>query len=128
MIYEKIDEFTSIFKINLRNYFFWNSSFFYAFLEGDCFKKKYIYDIIYMNLCINIQGEKMKEEIKKRRHSFKVILVITVICLVLNILECVLKRQIDTINMINFVILVLAFLIGVGSLIYLKKLEDKDKK
>ena len=81
-----------------------------------------------MNLCINIQGEKMKEEIKKRRHSFKVILVITVICLVLNILECVLKRQIDTINMINFVILVLAFLIGVGSLIYLKKLEDKDKK
>ena len=81
-----------------------------------------------MNLCINIQGEKMKEEIKKRRHSFKVILVITVICLVLNILECVLKRQIDTINMINFVILVLALLIGVGSLIYLKKLEDKDKK
>ena len=81
-----------------------------------------------MNLCINIQGEKMKEEIKKRRHSFKVILVITVICLVLNILECVLKRQIDIINMINFVILVLAFLIGVGSLIYLKKLEDKDKK
>lgn len=81
-----------------------------------------------MNLCINIQGEKMKEEIKKRRHSFKVILVITVICLVLNILECILKRQIDTINMINFVILVLAFLIGVGSLIYLKKLEDKDKK
>ena len=76
----------------------------------------------------NIQGEKMKEEIKKRRHSFKVILVITVICLVLNILECILKRQIDTINMINFVILVLAFLIGVGSLIYLKKLEDKDKK
>lgn len=70
----------------------------------------------------------MKEEIKKRRHSFKVILVITVICLVLNILECVLKRQIDTINMINFVILVLALLIGVGSLIYLKKLEDKDKK
>ena len=62
----------------------------------------------------------MKEEIKKRRHSFKVILVITVICLVLNILECILKRQIDTINMINFVILVLAFLIGVGSLIYLK--------
>ena len=81
-----------------------------------------------MNLCINIQGEKMKEEIKKRRHSFKVILVITVICLILNILECILKRQIDTINMINFVILVLAFLIGVGSLIYLKKLEDKDKK
>lgn len=81
-----------------------------------------------MNLCINIQGEKMKEEIKKRKHSFKVILVITVICLVLNILECILKRQIDTINMINFVILVLAFLIGVGSLIYLKKLEDKDKK
>ena len=81
-----------------------------------------------MNLCINIQGEKMKEEIKKRRHSFKVILVITVICLVLNILEFILKRQIDTINMINFVILVLAFLIGVGSLIYLKKLEDKDKK
>lgn len=81
-----------------------------------------------MNLCINIQGEKMKEEIKKRRHSFKVILVITVICLVLNILECILKRQIDTINIINFVILVLAFLIGVGSLIYLKKLEDKDKK
>jgi hypothetical protein len=81
-----------------------------------------------MNLCINIQGEKMKEEIKKRRHSFKVILVITVICLVLNILECILKRQIDTINMINFVILILAFLIGVGSLIYLKKLEDKDKK
>lgn len=81
-----------------------------------------------MNLCINIQGEKMKEEIKKRRHSFKVILVITVICLVLNILECILKRQIDTINMINFVILVLALLIGVGSLIYLKKLEDKDKK
>lgn len=81
-----------------------------------------------MNLCINIQGEKMKEDIKKRRHSFKVILVITVICLVLNILECILKRQIDTINMINFVILVLAFLIGVGSLIYLKKLEDKDKK
>ena len=81
-----------------------------------------------MNLCINIQGEKMKEEIKKRRHSFKVILVITVICLVLNISECILKRQIDTINMINFVILVLAFLIGVGSLIYLKKLEDKDKK
>ena len=81
-----------------------------------------------MNLSINIQGEKMKEEIKKRRHSFKVILVITVICLVLNILECILKRQIDTINMINFVILVLAFLIGVGSLIYLKKLEDKDKK
>ena len=70
----------------------------------------------------------MKEEIKKRRHSFKVILVITVICLVLNILECVLKRQIDTINMINFVILILALLIGVGSLIYLKKLEDKDKK
>ncbi len=70
----------------------------------------------------------MKEEIKKRRHSFKVILVITVICLVLNILECILKRQIDTINMINFVILVLALLIGVGSLIYLKKLEDKDKK
>ena len=70
----------------------------------------------------------MKEEIKKRRHSFKVILVITVICLVLNILECILKRQIDIINMINFVILVLAFLIGVGSLIYLKKLEDKDKK
>ena len=81
-----------------------------------------------MNLCINIQGEKMKEEIKKRRHSFKVILVITVICLVLNILECILKRQIDTINMINFVILVLALLIGIGSLIYLKKLEDKDKK
>ena len=81
-----------------------------------------------MNLCINIQGEKMKEEIKKRRHSFKVILVITVICLVLNILECIIKRQIDIINMINFVILVLAFLIGVGSLIYLKKLEDKDKK
>ena len=81
-----------------------------------------------MNLCINIQGEKMKEEIKKRRHSFKVILVITVICLVLNILECILKRQIDTINMINFVILILAFLIGLGSLIYLKKLEDKDKK
>lgn len=81
-----------------------------------------------MNLCINIQGEEMKEEIKKRRHSFKVILVITVICLVLNILECILKRQIDTINMINFVILVLALLIGVGSLIYLKKLEDKDKK
>ena len=81
-----------------------------------------------MNLCINIQGEKMKEEIKKRRHSFKVILVITVICLVLNILECILKRQIDTINMINFVILVLALLIGLGSLIYLKKLEDKDKK
>lgn len=81
-----------------------------------------------MNLCIIIQGEKMKEEIKKRRHSFKVILVITVICLVLNILECILKRQIDTINMINFVILVLALLIGVGSLIYLKKLEDKDKK
>lgn len=81
-----------------------------------------------MNLCINIQGEKMKEEIKKRRHSFKVILVITVICLVLNILECILKRQIDAINMINFVILVLALLIGVGSLIYLKKLEDKDKK
>lgn len=81
-----------------------------------------------MNLCINIQGEKMKEEIKKRRHSFKVILVITVICLVLNILECILKRQIDIINMINFVILVLALLIGVGSLIYLKKLEDKDKK
>lgn len=81
-----------------------------------------------MNLCINIQREKMKEEIKKRRHSFKVILVITVICLVLNILECILKRQIDTINMINFVILVLALLIGVGSLIYLKKLEDKDKK
>lgn len=81
-----------------------------------------------MNLCINIQGEKMKEEIKKRRHSFKVILVITVICLVLNILECILKKQIDTINMINFVILVLALLIGVGSLIYLKKLEDKDKK
>ena len=81
-----------------------------------------------MNLCINIQGEKMKEEIKKRRHSFKIILVITVICLVLNILECILKRQIDTINMINFVILVLALLIGVGSLIYLKKLEDKDKK
>ena len=70
----------------------------------------------------------MKEEIKKRRHSFKVILVITVICLVLNILECILKRQIDTINMINFVILVLALLIGLGSLIYLKKLEDKDKK
>ena len=70
----------------------------------------------------------MKEEIKKRRHSFKIILVITVICLVLNILECILKRQIDTINMINFVILVLALLIGVGSLIYLKKLEDKDKK
>ena len=70
----------------------------------------------------------MKEEIKKRKHSFKVILVITVICLVLNILECILKRQIDIINMINFVILVLAFLIGVGSLIYLKKLEDKDKK
>ena len=70
----------------------------------------------------------MKEEIKKRRHSFKVILVITVICLVLNILECILKRQIDIINMINFVILILAFLIGVGSLIYLKKLEDKDKK
>lgn len=70
----------------------------------------------------------MKEEIKKRRHSFKVILVITVICLVLNILECILKRQIDIINMINFVILVLAFLIGVGLLIYLKKLEDKDKK
>ena len=70
----------------------------------------------------------MKEEIKKRRHSFKVILVITVICLVLNILECILKRQIDAINMINFVILVLALLIGVGSLIYLKKLEDKDKK
>lgn len=70
----------------------------------------------------------MKEEIKKRKHSFKVILVITVICLVLNILECILKRQIDTINMINFVILVLALLIGVGSLIYLKKLEDKDKK
>ena len=70
----------------------------------------------------------MKEEIKKRRHSFKVILVITVICLVLNILECILKRQIDTINMINFVILILALLIGVGSLIYLKKLEDKDKK
>lgn len=70
----------------------------------------------------------MKEEIKKRRHSFKVILVITVICLVLNILECILKKQIDTINMINFVILVLALLIGVGSLIYLKKLEDKDKK
>ena len=81
-----------------------------------------------MNLCINIQGEKMKEEMKKRRHSFKVILVITVICLVLNILECILKRQIDTINMINFVILVLALLIGLGSLIYLKKLEDKDKK
>lgn len=81
-----------------------------------------------MNLCIIIQGEKMKEEIKKRRHSFKVILVITVICLVLNILECILKRQIDIINMINFVILVLALLIGVGSLIYLKKLEDKDKK
>ena len=55
-------------------------------------------------------------------------MVITVICLVLNILECILKRQIDTINMINFVILVLALLIGVGSLIYLKKLEDKDKK
>ena len=70
----------------------------------------------------------MKEEIKKRRHSFKVILVITVICLALNILECILKRQIDIINMINFVILVLALLIGVGSLIYLKKLEDKDKK
>ena len=70
----------------------------------------------------------MKEEIKKRRHSFKVILVITVICLVLNILECILKRQIDIINMINFVILVLALLIGVGSLIYLKKLDDKDKK
>ena len=60
-------------------------------------------------------------EIKNRKHSFKVILVITIICIIINILECVLKRQIDFINTINFVILAIAILI------YLNKLENKQK-
>ena len=66
-------------------------------------------------------------EIKNRKHSFKVILVITIICIIINILECVLKRQIDFINTINFVILVIAIIIDIAVLIYLNKLENKQK-
>ena len=71
--------------------------------------------------------EDKNTEIKNRRHSFKVILVITIICIIINILECVLKRQIDFINTINFVILVIAIIIDIAVLIYLNKLENKQK-
>ena len=69
----------------------------------------------------------INDEIKNRKHSFKVILVITIICIIINILECVLKRQIDFINTINFVILVIAIIIDIEVLIYLNKLENKQK-
>ena len=71
--------------------------------------------------------EDKNNEIKNRKHSFKVILVITIICIIINILECVLKRQIDFINTINFVILVIAIIIDIAVLIYLNKLENKQK-
>ena len=69
----------------------------------------------------------INDEIKNRKHSFKVILVITIICIIINILECVLKRQIDFINTINFVILTIAIIIDIAVLIYLNKLENKQK-
>ena len=69
----------------------------------------------------------INDEIKNRKHSFKVILVITIICIIINILECVLKRQIDFINTINFVILAIAIIIDIAVLIYLNKLENKQK-
>ena len=65
-------------------------------------------------------------EIKNRKHSFKVILVIAIICIIINILECVLKRQIDIINTINFVILIIAIIIDISVLIYLRKLKKKE--
>ena len=71
--------------------------------------------------------EDKNHEIKNRKHSFKVILVITIICIIINILECVLKRQIDFINTINFVILAIAIIIDIAVLIYLNKLENKQK-
>ena len=67
--------------------------------------------------------EDKNNEIKNRKHSFKVILVITIICIIINILECVLKRQIDFIN----TILVIAIIIDIAVLIYLNKLENKQK-
>ena len=71
-------------------------------------------------------NRKINDEIKNRKHSFKVILVITIICIIINILECVLKRQIDIINTINFVILIIAIIIDISVLIYLRKLEKKE--
>ena len=68
----------------------------------------------------------INDEIKNRKHSFKVILVITIICIIINILECVLKRQIDIINTINFVILKITNIIDISVLIYLKKLEKRE--
>ena len=68
----------------------------------------------------------INDEIKNRKHSFKVILVITIICIIIDILECVLKRQIDIINTINFVILIIAIIIDISVLIYLRKLEKKE--
>lgn len=68
----------------------------------------------------------INDEIKNRKHSFKVILVITITCIIINILECVLKRQIDIINTINFVILIIAIIIDISVLIYLRKLEKKE--
>ena len=68
----------------------------------------------------------INDEIKNRKHSFKVILVITIICIIINILECVLKRQIDIINTINFVILIIAIIIDISVLIYLRKLEKRE--
>ena len=37
--------------------------------------------------------EDKNNEIKNRKHSFKVILVITIICIIINILECVNKQK-----------------------------------
>ena len=73
-----------------------------------------------------ISLDNINDEIKNRKHSFKVILVITIICIIINILECVLKRQIDIINKINFVILIIAIIIDISVLIYLRKLEKKE--
>ena len=70
----------------------------------------------------------INDEIKNRKHSFKVILVITIICIIINILECVLKRQIDFINTINFVILAIAIIIDIAVLIYLNKIEKNKQE
>lgn len=72
--------------------------------------------------------EDKNNEIKNRKHSFKVILVITIICIIINILECVLKRQIDFINTINFVILAIAIIIDIAVLIYLNKIEKNKQE
>mgnify|MGYP000844291049 CR=1 FL=1 len=41
-----------------------------------------------------------KDELKKRKKRFIIILIITIICFVINMIECIIKRNIETINII----------------------------